>query len=82
MEFGNGLSQREICAHFNEGKLAQVGWSPKNKELWNYVASFEFSRPKVAQAAGIYCFFNTYFRDHIHLRCKHAVVGRHLSYQG
>ena len=30
---------------------------PKNKELWNYVASFEFSRPKVAQAAGIYCFF-------------------------
>ena len=22
---------------------------PKNKELWSYVVSFEFSRPKVAQ---------------------------------
>ena len=24
-----GLSQREICVHFNEGNLAQFGWSAK-----------------------------------------------------
>ena len=41
-----GLSQREICAHFNDGKLDDP---PKNKELWSYVIKFEFSRLKVAQ---------------------------------
>ena len=35
-----------IYAHFNEGNLAKN--LPKNKELWSYVVSFEFSRPKVA----------------------------------
>ena len=38
-----GLSQREICAHFNEGNLDGL---PKSKELWSYVVKFEFSRPK------------------------------------
>ena len=41
-----GLSQREICVHFNEGNLVQFAWSTKNKELWSYVVKFEFSRPK------------------------------------
>ena len=41
-----GLSQIEICAHFNEGNLAQFGRMPKNKALWSYVVKFEFSRPK------------------------------------
>ena len=39
-----GLSSREICAHFNEGNL---DGPLKNKELWSYVVSFEFSRPVV-----------------------------------
>ena len=38
-----GLSQREICAHFNEGHL---DGAPKNKELWSYVVKFECCRPK------------------------------------
>ena len=41
-----GLSQREICAHFNEGNLAQFRRSAVNKELWSYVMKNEFSRPK------------------------------------
>ena len=35
-----GLSQREICAHFNEGNLVQFGWSA------------EFSRPKSSSVSG------------------------------
>ena len=42
-----GLSPGEICAHFNEGNLAQcLDGPPKNLELWSYVVKFEFSRPK------------------------------------
>ena len=36
MQFGLchvGLSQREICAHFNEGNLAQFGWSAKKLRI-------------------------------------------------
>ena len=40
-----GLSQKRICAHFNEGNLAQFGRSAE-KEFWSYVVKFEFSRPK------------------------------------
>ena len=40
MECPVGLSQREICAHFNEGNLAQFGWSA------------EFSRPKRSSVSG------------------------------
>ena len=43
-----GLSQREICAHFNDGNLAHFDGLPKNKELCSYVDKFEFGRPKVA----------------------------------
>ena len=32
-----GLSQREICAHFNEGNLAQFGQSAEKLKLWIYV---------------------------------------------
>ena len=46
MECPVGLSQREICAHFNDEILRNLDGSPKNKELWSYVVSFEFSRPK------------------------------------
>ena len=28
-----GLSQREICAHFNEGHLAQFGWSAEKYRI-------------------------------------------------
>ena len=41
-----GLSQREICAYFNEGNLAQFGRSAEKYVLWSYVVKFEFSRPK------------------------------------
>ena len=41
------LSQREICAHFNEGNLVQFG-HPKKPKLWSYIVSFEFIWPKVA----------------------------------
>ena len=27
-----GLSQREICVHFNEGNLVQFRWSAEKKE--------------------------------------------------
>ena len=30
-----------MCAHFNEGSLAQFGWSVENKGLLSYVVSFE-----------------------------------------
>ena len=42
MEFGMsvGLSQREICAHFSEGNLAQFGQSAENKELLSYIVKF------------------------------------------
>ena len=40
------LNQREMCARFNEGNLAQFRRSTENKELWSYVVKFEFSRPK------------------------------------
>ena len=40
-----GLSQREICVHFNEWRLDGPS---KNKELLSYVVIFEFNRPKVA----------------------------------
>ena len=44
------LSQKEICAHFNDGNVGAI-WTVRRKiELWSYVVSFEFSRPKVAQA--------------------------------
>ena len=38
-----------------------LGGPPKNKELWSYVVSFEFSRPKVAQTGImiIYLFIQT-----------------------
>ena len=45
LECSVGLSEREICAHFNEGNLALFGRSAENKELWSYVVKFEFSRP-------------------------------------
>ena len=32
---------------------------PKNKELWQYVVKFEFSRPKVAQGDLLFCFVYT-----------------------
>ena len=35
------ISMKEIWRNLNG--------PPKNKELWSYVVSFEFSRPKVAQ---------------------------------
>ena len=35
--------------------LAQFGRSAENKELWSYVVSFEFSRPKVAQIESSRC---------------------------
>ena len=41
-----GLSQREVCANFNEGNLVQFRRSAENKELWSYVVKFEFSRQK------------------------------------
>ena len=50
-----GLSQKEICALFNEGNLAQFGWSAENKKFGSYVVSFEFSRPKVAQIGPSRC---------------------------
>ena len=35
------ISMKEICRNLDG--------PPKNKELWSYVVSFEFIRPKVAQ---------------------------------
>ena len=33
-------------AHFNEGNVGAI-WTDRRKiELWSYVVSFEFSRPK------------------------------------
>ena len=57
MEFGMSrrIKPREICEHFNEGNLDGPS---KNKELWSYVMSFEFSRPKVAQYQ--MCYFTEY----------------------
>ena len=37
-----GMSQREICAHFNEGNLAQFRRSAENKELWSYPFDHRF----------------------------------------
>ena len=34
-----GLSQREICVHFNEGNLVQFRWSAKKKEKKGEVCS-------------------------------------------
>ena len=50
LEYPVGLSQREICMHFNEGNL---GGLPK-KKLWSYVV-FECSRPKVADIGPSRC---------------------------
>ena len=50
-----GLSQRKICAHFNEGIWRNLDGPPKNKELWSYVVNFECSRPKVAQIGPSMC---------------------------
>ena len=49
LECSKGLSQREICAHFNEGSLAQFGWSIEKLRIVELRSEFEFSRPKVAQ---------------------------------
>ena len=57
MEFGIScrIKEKEICALFNEGNLAQFGWSAENKKLGSYVVSFEFSRPKVVQIGPSRC---------------------------
>ena len=52
MEFGMSRrikpKEKYVCISMKE-----IWWDldspPKNKELWRYVMSFEFSRPKVAQ---------------------------------
>ena len=41
------ISMKEICRNL-DGLL-------KNKELWNYIVSFEFSRTKVAQIGPSRC---------------------------
>ena len=48
MEFGmsHRIKPKEKGAHFNEGNLVQFGRSIEKSELWSYVVSFEFSRPK------------------------------------
>ena len=47
-----GLSQREICAHFNEEIWRNLDGPQKNKELWSYVVKFEFSRLK---SSSVFC---------------------------
>ena len=50
MEYPVGLRQRQICALFNEGNLAQFGRSgEKKRNIVELRGVFEFSRPKVAQ---------------------------------
>ena len=46
MECPVGLRQMINNAHFNEGNVGAI-WTVRRKiELWSYVVSFEFSRPK------------------------------------
>ena len=44
-----GLSQREICEHFNEGNLAQFRRSAETFKLVELRSEILISRPKVAQ---------------------------------
>ena len=52
MEFGKSrrIKPKEKYVRIS---MKEIWWDldspPKNKELWRYVMSFEFSRPKVAQ---------------------------------
>ena len=47
--------EREICAHFNEGNLAQFGRSAEKNKHLQLRGEFEFSRPKVAQIGPSMC---------------------------
>ena len=46
VEMSRRIKPKEKHAHFNEGNLVQFGRSIRKSELWSYVVSFEFSRPK------------------------------------
>ena len=57
LECSVGLSQKRnnyVCISMKEIWRNLDGPS-KNKELWSYVVSFEFSRPKVAQIGPSRC---------------------------
>ena len=58
MEFGmfRMIKPKEKCARISMKKIwRNLDGPPKNKELWSYVVSFEFSRPKVAQIGPSRC---------------------------
>ena len=49
MEFGmsHRIKPKDIYVHMSvKGIWRSLDGPPKNKELWSYVVSFEFSRPK------------------------------------
>ena len=54
MEFGMSRrikpKEKYVCISMKE-----IWCNLKNKELWSYVVSFEFSRPKVAQIGPSRC---------------------------
>ena len=51
-----GFSQkRNMCAFQMKEMWRNLDGPPKNKELWSYAVSFEFSGPKVAQIGPSRC---------------------------